>query len=89
MMAAFECSKCGACCRAVGAIPSMASYDRGDGGCKYLTDDNRCAIYATRPVLCRVDVMRPVEVTEETWNALNHEACARLHLQVYGQEIRR
>jgi Fe-S-cluster containining protein len=84
----FACSKCGACCRAVGSLPSMRGYDRGDGACKHLTPENLCAIYEARPVLCRVDVMRPAALTEAYWNDSNHEACKRLHLHVYGQELR-
>jgi len=85
----FDCSKCGACCRVVGALPEMSAYDRGDGACKHLTDDNRCAIYETRPLLCRVDVMRPPVMTEAGWHEVNHEMCERLHLHVYGQPIAR
>ncbi len=39
----FNCLRCGCCCR--------------NAGCKYLTKDNLCAIYETRPILCRVDRM--------------------------------
>jgi Fe-S-cluster containining protein len=35
------------------AVPSLASYDRGDGVCKHL-DGKRCAIYADRPEVCDV-----------------------------------
>lgn len=31
--------------------------DRGDGACKYLTDDNLCSIYDTRPELCNMEKM--------------------------------
>jgi Fe-S-cluster containining protein len=66
----------------------MRSYDRGDGTCKHLTAENLCAIYEGRPLLCRVDEGRPPVLTEAYWNAANHLACKRLHLQVYGQEQR-
>lgn len=87
-MSSFECTKCGACCRAIGAFPTMDKYDRGDGVCKHLTPANLCAIYETRPKICRVDVSRPAALTASHWNASNHEACKRLHLLVYGQELR-
>lgn len=31
--------------------------DRGDGACKYLTEDNLCSIYDTRPELCNMESM--------------------------------
>jgi Fe-S-cluster containining protein len=85
----FDCSGCGACCRMVGALPAMHEYDRGDGACKHLTDSNTCAIYESRPSLCRVDLMKPSALTDAYWHELNHEACERLHLRVYGQTLTR
>ncbi len=84
----FECSKCGACCRFVGAVAEMQAYDRGDGACRHLTPGNLCAIYETRPEICRVDAQRPPVITEAHWNATQHDACERLHLHVYGQPMR-
>jgi Fe-S-cluster containining protein len=85
----FECSRCGACCRDVSSLPDPGAYDRGDGVCRHLTPENLCEIYASRPQVCRVDATRPAVFTEGGWNALTHEACARLHLHVYGQPIAR
>lgn len=85
-MTGFACSKCGACCRLVGTHTAGRGLDRGDGVCKHLTPANLCAIYDDRPVECRVDLMRPPVVTDAYWHQQNHEACDRLHLQVYGQE---
>jgi len=31
--------------------------DRGDGACTYLTEDNLCSIYETRPELCNMQKM--------------------------------
>jgi len=39
----FQCEKCGTCCR----------YHK----CKYLTDNNTCRIYDTRPERCNVSKM--------------------------------
>ena len=50
----FECWNCGACCRMVGVLPEMAGFDRGDGACRHLGDDNLCGIYEDRPLICRV-----------------------------------
>lgn len=64
----------------------MAAYDRGDGACRHLTNSNECAIYNERPALCRVDEMKPSALTDAYWHRLNHDACAKLRLRVYGQE---
>ena len=54
----FDCDCCGLCCRQVRKYPDFAKeYDRGDGVCKHLMNDNRCAIYETRPDICNVDLM--------------------------------
>lgn len=85
----FDCIKCGGCCRLLTRMPELSDYDRGDGTCRYLTDDNLCAIYETRPVVCRVDLMKPHALTDNYWHSANHEACSRIHLAVYGQPIPR
>ncbi len=51
----FQCSQCGACCRRAGLAGFME--DRGDGGCIYLTEENMCSIYDTRPELCNMEKM--------------------------------
>lgn len=35
----------------------LKEFDRGDGICKYLTHDKKCAIYEERPDVCRIDKM--------------------------------
>ncbi len=73
----FPCSKCGACCKLAPArVPGWPA--RPDGACAYLTPDNLCSIYETRPLVCRVDEARPPGVTVERWHALNLEACAQI-----------
>lgn len=83
----FACTRCGACCRVVGAIPEMHAYDRGDGACRHLTDENACAIYEERPALCRVDVSCPPVLQLAEWWKRNEEACGRLRLKVFGQPM--
>jgi hypothetical protein len=85
----FDCSKCGACCRAINTLPQLSSYDRGDGVCKYLTTGNTCSIYERRPDVCRMDQMHPAVLTTREWHQRNHRACERLHLHIYGQELPR
>lgn len=54
----WACNSCGACCSYIkplamnGGLPK--SWVRVDGGCKYLTVDKKCAIYKTRPAICRI-----------------------------------
>ncbi|MDF2789137.1 MAG: hypothetical protein K0S80_2235 [Neobacillus sp.] len=54
-MKKFPCTSCGACCRSIKYIDFLKEYDRGDGCCKYLGDDNLCAIYKDRPLLCNIE----------------------------------
>lgn len=53
----FLCSQCGACCKRVQFIPNFTEPLRDDGTCVHLRADNSCAIYAMRPLVCRVDKM--------------------------------
>ena len=48
----FPCDKCGCCCKRINLMEEMKLFDRGDGTCKYLKDDNTCAIYDNRPDIC-------------------------------------
>lgn len=76
-MKAFACNGCGECCRRVSQLsPSWPT--RPDGACVHLGADNRCAIYETRPLICRVDESRPASVSVEHWHKLNADVCAQL-----------
>lgn len=83
----FPCTGCGACCRRIAGIPEIANYDRGDGTCQHLTNDNACAIYEFRPRVCRVDEMCSPVLAPAEWYRRNAEACERIHLAVYGQPL--
>ena len=48
----YPCKMCGVCCRYVRLIKSMMKFDRGDGACIHLRDDNKCDIYYHRPHIC-------------------------------------
>ncbi len=84
----FDCNRCGACCRLVGRLPSLAHLDRGDGACVHMTGEpggeHGCAIYSERPKDCRVDESTPAAMTVAEWHKRNHAACKVLHLAVYG-----
>ena len=49
----FPCTKCGTCCRHIAKV--LPHYDRGDGACLHLTEDNLCGVYEHRPFICNVD----------------------------------
>ncbi|MCI8645668.1 MAG: YkgJ family cysteine cluster protein [Firmicutes bacterium] len=53
----FICTKCGLCCRNIDKIPKLAGFHIGDGVCIYLSEDNLCNIYSTRPDICNVEKM--------------------------------
>ncbi len=77
----FPCDCCGCCCRKIGTSPLYKSLDRGDGICKYLSE-NLCAIYEDRPFLCRVDDCYDLYFSEimgrEEYYRLNMEVCKKL-----------
>lgn len=79
---AFECDKCGLCCRRVGRFPFMKEYDRGDGVCKHLTDDNLCAIYEDRPEVCNTGLLYERvysrSMSREEYDAMNMMACHQI-----------
>jgi Fe-S-cluster containining protein len=65
----WKCIQCGACCRIAGLL--IPEWDRGDGACQHLTDENLCAIYELRPAICRTESMPASD-------RLRAEACASL-----------
>lgn len=61
----FRCNRCGICCRLVGKL-GIPAWDREgkvkarpDGACVNLTTSGDCAIYETRPRICRVKESAP------------------------------
>lgn len=77
----FSCDKCGACCQNLHLSPLYAELDRGDGVCKYLSE-NLCSIYESRPLLCRVDesyekFFKEVMSIEEYYR-INLDVCKKL-----------
>ena len=59
----WVCQRCGACCKILNTHRPVKMVDRlilklfnrGDGICRFLRDDNLCSIYEARPNICRVD----------------------------------
>lgn len=60
----------------------MKEYDRGDGVCKHLTQDNLCAIYENRPVICNTDLLYEKfyssSMSREEYDLMNSGACASM-----------
>lgn len=66
------------------AVAAVQELDRGDGVCRYL-DGNLCSIYATRPLLCRVDESYEVyfkdKMSKEEYYRQNYLCCEQLKKQ--------
>lgn len=68
----FDCSGCGACCRAV--------------GCSFLSG-NRCTIYSRRPDVCRVGYsFDPQVMTVKEYLDLSRQACKELEARFPPKE---
>ena len=82
MSGGFHCDRCGLCCRKVGRFEFMKAFDRGDGVCKYLNENNLCSIYETRPTICNVDELYEKfyrdKISREGWYRLQYEGCRKL-----------
>jgi uncharacterized protein len=81
-MISFPCTSCGACCRTIKHIEFLKEYDRGDGCCKYLSDENRCTIYDDRPLLCNIERayehIFAANMTLKEYYLLNARSCNEL-----------
>ena len=55
---------------------------REDGACEQLDEQGQCRVYATRPLVCRIDMMAMLRrlPREEAW-ARNAEVCNALQAQ--------
>lgn len=79
----FPCNACGKCCRRVSASPETAFLDRGDGVCQHFVEETHlCAIYDTRPLVCRVEDYYRAKLKEvipwEDFVRLNVAICEKL-----------
>ena len=77
----FDCDGCGMCCRSVGHLKPFL--DSVDGVCvKFDIKTNRCTIYDSRPLICRVDEFYlehlTTEMSMDEWYELNANACKEL-----------
>lgn len=78
----FTCDKCGLCCKQVGKFPFMKDYDRGDGTCKFLTNENTCEIYERRPEICNTELLfqhiYSRVMTRDEFDRMNTAVCEEL-----------
>ncbi|MFM1706177.1 YkgJ family cysteine cluster protein [Aeromonas salmonicida] len=84
VLSPFPCTACGQCCRRVSESPQTAFLDSGNGVCRHFNEQSHnCAIYADRPLVCRVEEYYRVNLAEViSWDEfvkVNVEIC--LHLQ--------
>ncbi|MBR6664955.1 MAG: YkgJ family cysteine cluster protein [Lachnospiraceae bacterium] len=81
----FPCERCGLCCKHIEKIPELKDLDSGDGRCIHLQDNNLCAIYESRPDICRVDRMYELvfvkQMSEDEYISINIEGCNALKRQ--------
>ena len=84
MFNSFPCNSCGLCCKNIGHIYELKSYDRGDGVCRYL-ERNLCSNYEERPLICRIDKMYDhvyhQSFSKEEYYTLNLKACKKLQVE--------
>jgi len=84
----FPCSGCGACCRRINkAVENLGDIDSDSelyfpykwdetGRCEMLTDDNRCQVYETRPLICNIDKLSSViDIPKDQFYVMNIAAC--------------
>lgn len=80
-MEKFKCDCCGLCCRNIKRSELSKELDRGDGVCRFLSAENLCSIYESRPDFCNVEKGYKKyfgEYSEEEYLRLNYLACERL-----------
>ena len=53
----------------------LPEYAMPNGHCKHLAADGDCAIYDTRPSVCRIDENRPKQWKVYQWHTVNAATC--------------
>ena len=78
----IKCWNCSACCRLCDKLEELKHFDRGDGVCINLKEDNTCAIYDTRPEICNTKRMYEKEykdyISWDQYVELSEIACKYL-----------
>jgi len=84
----FPCTSCGLCCQNISTVEELNFFDLGNGVCKYFDITTKaCAIYNSRPNICRIDKMFDVQYhkffTKEEFYIENAKVCNSLQ-EKYG-----
>lgn len=79
-MSGFPCTSCGACCSSIEGIEFLKEFNI-KGRCSMLIE-NKCTIYESRPLLCRIDEsyeqIFSTLMTKEEFYLQNATACNAL-----------
>ena len=84
----FPCTGCGCCCRVISWAddvvvrddpdhPLYFPYTHKNGVCEKLID-NKCSVYETRPMMCRIEESRPEKEDKINYYNRNIRACNML-----------
>lgn len=81
-MSKFPCTKCGACCRSLGAVPinkELFPYTTINGVCEKLTANNTCSVYENRPLVCNIDAIDwSTDEAKKDFHKANANVCNKL-----------
>ena len=86
----FPCTGCSECCKRIGAVLE-GSYEhpvlrelverfpyqtKEDGSCEMLTEEGKCSVYESRPLLCNIKLgAKLLQIDEMEWYRLNQMGC--------------
>jgi uncharacterized protein len=86
----YPCTGCGECCKRIQAILDTSHYHpvieelvrrfpykaRVDGSCEMLTEDMKCSVYKSRPLLCNIKLgAKLLKMDEKDWYRANRDGC--------------
>jgi Fe-S-cluster containining protein len=98
-MGEFECTSCGLCCKKIGlmlTLPPARPYlakarakfpykAKKDGSCEKLDEDNKCTVYADRPLMCNISRLGDepdMPMSKQAWFDLNYKGCELLQMEI-------
>ena len=84
----FPCTGCGCCCKVIDwadkiivrddpTHPYYFPYTHKEGVCEKLID-NKCSVYESRPLICRIEDSMPKGYNQTAYYNINIEACHHL-----------
>jgi Fe-S-cluster containining protein len=84
----FPCTGCGCCCKVIDwadkiivrddpTHPYYFPYTHKEGVCEKLID-NKCSVYESRPLICRIEDSMPKGYNQTAYYNMNIEACHHL-----------